>query len=233
MKHLTVKELPISERPYEKCEKYGVNSLSDAELLAVIIKSGSKGEQSMDVASRVLNLSEHNKGLVGLNYLSMKDLMTVRGIGRVKALQIICITELAKRMARQRHSEKAKLSSPKEIADYYMQDMRYLEYEQVVLLLLDTKCHKITDMILSKGTVNASLVEPREVFVKALRHQAVNVVLLHNHPSKDITPSSADISLTGRLVETGELVGIPVLDHIIIGDNTYFSFREHGMLQGV
>lgn len=233
MKHLTVKELPISERPYEKFEKYGVESLSNAELLAVIIKSGSKGEQSITVASRVLNLSEQYKGLIGLNYLSLEDLMTVRGIGRVKAIQLLCVTELSKRMAQEKHSDKEVLSSPNVIADYYMQNMRYLDCEQVILLLLDTKCHKIRDMVLSKGTVNASIVEPREVFVKALRYQAVNIVLLHNHPSKDTTPSQADRALTRRLVETGEIVGIPVLDHIIIGDNTYFSFREHGMLQGV
>lgn len=230
MKHLTLKELPISERPYEKCERYGVSSLSNAELLAVIIKSGSKGERSVEVANRVLNFRKETPGLVGLNYLSLEDLTKIRGIGRVKAIQLLCVTELTKRMAKERYTEDSDFSSPKNIAEYYMQDMRYLECEQVMLLLLDTKCHKIKDFVISKGTVNAAMAEPREVFQKALKYGAVNIVLLHNHPSGDVTPSNADIVLTKRLKEVGELVGISLVDHIVIGNNTYMSFRENGMM---
>lgn len=230
MKHLTLKELPISERPYEKCEKYGVSSLSDAELLAVIIKSGTQGERSIDLANRVLNFSKENPGLIGLNSISMEQLISIRGIGRVKAIQLLCVTELTKRMAKERYSKQIELSSPASIAKYYMQDMRHLEVEQVVLLLLNTKCQKIKDIVLSKGTVNASLVEPREIYINALKYKAVQIVLLHNHPSGDVTPSKSDISLTRRVKETGELVGIPLVDHIILGDNTYLSFREQGML---
>lgn len=230
MKHLTLKELPISERPYEKCEKYGVSSLSDAELLAVIIKSGTQGERSIDLANRVLNFSKENPGLIGLNSISMEQLISIRGIGRVKAIQLLCVTELTKRMAKERYSKQIELSSPDSIAKYYMQDMRHLEVEQVVLLLLNTKCQKIKDIVLSKGTVNASLVEPREIYINALKYKAVQIVLLHNHPSGDVTPSKSDISLTRRVKETGELVGIPLVDHIILGDNTYLSFREQGML---
>lgn len=230
MKHLTLKELPVSERPYEKCEKYGVSSLSDAELLAVIIKSGSQGERSVEVASRILNFRKETPGLVGLNYLTMEDLVQIRGIGRVKAIQLLCITELTKRMAKERYAEQEDFSSPKVIAEYYMQDMRYLECEQVMLLLLDTKCHKIRDFVISKGTVNAAMAEPREVFQKALRYGAVNIIILHNHPSGDVTPSKADIMLTKRLTEVGKLVGIALVDHIIIGNNTYMSFQENGMM---
>lgn len=230
MKHLTLKELPVSERPYEKCEKYGVSSLSDAELLAVIIKSGSQGERSVEVANRVLNFRKETPGLVGLNYLTQEDLVTIRGIGRVKAIQLLCITELTKRMAKERCTEQTDFSSPKNIAEYYMQDMRYLECEQVVLLLLDTKCHKIRDFVISKGTVNTAMAEPREVFQKALKYGAVNIILLHNHPSGDVSPSKADIMLTNRLVEVGKLVGISLVDHIIIGNNTYMSFQENGMM---
>ena len=230
MKHLTLKELPVSERPYEKCEKYGVSSLSDAELLAVIIKSGSQGERSVEVASRILNFRKETPGLVGLNYLTMEDLMQIRGIGRVKAIQLLCITELTKRMARERYAEQEDFSSPKMIAEYYMQDMRYLECEQVILLLLDTKCHKIRDFVISKGTVNAAMAEPREVFQNALKYGAVNIIVLHNHPSGDVTPSKADVVLTKRLAEVGKLVGIALVDHIIIGNNTYMSFQENGMM---
>lgn len=230
MKYLTLKELPVSERPYEKCEKYGVSSLSDAELLAVIIKSGSQGERSVEVANRILNLKKETPGLVGLNYLTQEDLIKIRGIGRVKAIQLLCVTELTKRMAKERCIKQMDFSSPKMIAEYYMQDMRCLECEQVMLLLLDTKCHKIRDFLISKGTVNAAMAEPREVFQKALKYGAVNIIILHNHPSGDVTPSKADIMLTKRLSEVGKLVGVPLVDHIIIGNNTYMSFQENGMM---
>lgn len=230
MKHLTLKELPVSERPYEKCEKYGVDSLSDAELLAVIIRSGSKGERSIEVAERILGLSNEFPGLYGLNYLTIEDFMKVSGIGRVKAIQLLCVAELTKRMAKQKYSHRTEFSSPDIISDYYMQDMRHLEYEQVMLLLLDTKCHKIKDFVISKGTVNASLVEPREIFITALKHKAVHIVVLHNHPSGDPTPSKEDILLTARIKEAGSLVGVSLLDHIIIGDNVYVSFQEQGLL---
>ena len=156
--------------------------------------------------------------------------MQIRGIGRVKAIQLLCITELTKRMARERYAEQEDFSSPKMIAEYYMQDMRYLECEQVILLLLDTKCHKIRDFVISKGTVNAAMAEPREVFQKALKYGAVNIIVLHNHPSGDVTPSKADVVLTKRLAEVGKLVGIALVDHIIIGNNTYMSFQENGMM---
>lgn len=230
MKHLTLKELPLSEQPYEKCEQYGVKALSDAELLAVIIRTGARGERSIELASRILNFSKEKTGLYGLNYLTIEDLTKIRGIGKVKAIQLLCVVELTKRMAKQKRSDLPVFTSPDRIADYYMQDMRCLEYEQAVLVLLDTKCHRKKDFIISRGTVNASMVEPREVFVLALRYQAVHVVLLHNHPSGDVTPSKADILLTQRLKDAGELLGVPLLDHIIIGDNVYWSFQEHEML---
>ena len=230
MKHLTLKELPVSEQPYEKCEKYGVCSLSDAELLAVIIRSGSKRERSVEVAERILGLSKDLPGLYGLNYLTLTDFMQVNGIGRVKGIQLLCITELAKRMAKQKYSRTTTFSSPDIISDYYMQDMRHLEYEQVILVLLDTKCHKINDFVISKGTVNASLLEPREIFVTALRNKAVHIILLHNHPSGDPTPSREDMLTTKRILDAGALIGIDLLDHIIIGNNCYMSFREEGML---
>ncbi|MCI8409589.1 MAG: DNA repair protein RadC [Lachnospiraceae bacterium] len=230
MKHLTLKELPVSERPYEKCEKYGVASLSDAELLAVIIKTGSKGERVNELANRILNYSKGKSGLIGLNYLTLEDFMSIHGIGRVKAIQLLCVTELTKRMAKAHLPESAVLNQPKEIAKHYMQELRHLECEHVVLLLLDTKCHKIKDFVISKGTVNAALAEPREIFLKAVRYGAVNIVLLHNHPSGDVSPSNADISITKRVFQAGELLGIQLVDHIIIGDNRFFSFREKGMI---
>lgn len=230
MKHLTLKELPISERPYEKCEQYGPKSLSDAELLAVIIKTGAKGERSVELAERIINFFSDMSGLYGLNYLSQEELMSIRGVGRVKAIQLACLTEISRRMAKQRMGYQPCLSTPDKIADFFMQDMRFLEHEQVVLLLLDTKCHRLKDFVISKGTVNSSLIDPREIVIQALKYKAVQVVLLHNHPSGDISPSQADLSITKQVKEAFELVGIPFLDHIIIGDNEYMSFREQGLI---
>ncbi|MBQ1688901.1 MAG: DNA repair protein RadC [Lachnospiraceae bacterium] len=230
MKHLTLKELPKSERPYEKLELYGAKTLSDAELLAIIIKSGAKGERSVELASRVLNHHSQKSGLVGLNYLTMEELMQIKGIGRVKAIQLLCIAELTKRMAKQKVPEQVTFSNPESIASYYMQDMRCLEYEQAILLLLDSKCHKIKDFIVSQGTVNASIVEPREILVRALQYKAVHMILLHNHPSGDVTPSKEDIILTEKLYQAGELVGVTLLDHIIIGNNVFWSFQQEDML---
>lgn len=226
----TLKELPVSERPYEKCEQNGAAVLSDAELLAAIIKCGTKNMTAVDIAKQILNYSEEMPGLNILNYLSLQELMSVEGIGKVKAIQLLCIAELSKRMAREKKRETRALLTPNEVADYYMQDLRHLTYEQVILLMVDVKNHIIKDVIISKGTVNLSIAEPREIFINAVKYGAVRILLLHNHPSGDPTPSKADITLTMRIKEAGELIGIQLLDHIIIGDNMYISLKEQGML---
>ncbi len=228
--YLTVKELPASERPYEKCEKYGTESLSDAELLAVILRTGSKHLRAIDLAMNILNYSPSHKGLKGLNYLTMKDLVKVKGIGRVKAIELQCLTEITKRMAKEIHLEQFKLVTPKSVADYYMQDMRHLTREQVLLLMMDSKNKLIRDMIISEGTVNTSIMPIREIMVNAVRHDAVNIILLHNHPSGDPTPSAEDIRVTKRITEASNLIGVTLMDHIIIGDNRYISFKEQGII---
>ncbi len=228
--YLTVKELPVSERPYEKCEKYGTASLSDAELLAVILRSGTKNLRSIDLAVNVLKFSETCPGLKGLNYLTMKDLIKINGIGRVKAIELLCLTELTKRMARENQRECIRFVTPRSVADYYMQDMRHLNREQVLLLMLDSKSRLIKDMVVSSGTVNTSIMPVREIFLQALKYEAVNIILLHNHPSGDPSPSAEDIHVTKRIKEAGNLVGISLMDHIIIGDNRYSSLKEQGLL---
>lgn len=229
-KYLTIKELPESERPYEKCETYGPQSLSDAELLAVIIRTGTKNLRAIDLAINVLSYSSANPGLKGLNYLSMKELTQISGIGRVKAIQLLCLTELTKRMSKEVHKDKLKFTTPKSVADYYMQDMRHLLKEQVLLLMLDSKSKYIKDVVMSSGTVNASIMPVREILIKALKEEAVNIILVHNHPSGDPSPSSEDIRVTKRMKEAGNLVGITLMDHIIIGDNKYISLKEQGLL---
>lgn len=227
--YLTVKELPMSERPYEKCEKYGAAALSDAELLAVILRTGTKEQRVIDLAVNILNYSTACPGLVGLNYLTMKDLMSIKGVGRVKAIELLCLTELTKRMSKQMRRESVKLLTPESVAEYYMQDMRHLTKEQVMLVMLDSKNRIIKDMIISEGTVNASIMPTREVYVYALKYEAVNIILLHNHPSGDPTPSAEDIRVTKRLMEAGNLIGVTLMDHIIIGDNRYVSLKEQGI----
>lgn len=229
-RYYTVKELPETERPYEKCEKYGPGALSDAELLAVIIRTGSKQERSIDLAARVLNFNPANPGLVGLNYMNMKDLMSIHGIGRVKAIQLLSITELSKRMAKSDKKEGMQFVNPQVVSDYYMQDLRHLQQEKVILMMLDTKSKLIKDMEMTSGTINASLLSPREILLTALKYEAVNIIILHNHPSGDPTPSREDIHSTKRLKEAGTLVGIKLMDHVIIGDNKYISLGEEGYL---
>jgi DNA repair protein RadC len=229
-KYYTVKELPISERPYEKCEQYGPEVLSEAELLAVIIRTGSNKERSIDVASRVLNFNNTYPGLIGLNYMTLRDLISIHGIGRVKAIQLLCVAELSKRMAKATNQGGLQFISPESVANYYMQEMRHLTKEKIFLLMLDTKSKMIKDMEITSGTVNSCILSPREILLISLKYEAVNIIILHNHPSGDPTPSKEDIHSTKRLKEAGNLVGIKLMDHIIIGDNKYISLGEEGYL---
>ncbi|MDD3173678.1 MAG: DNA repair protein RadC [Herbinix sp.] len=228
--YLTVKELPISERPYEKCENYGAGALSDAELLAVILRTGTKQQRVIDLAVNILNYPSAHTGLKGLNYLTMKELTRIKGVGRVKAIEILCLTEITKRMSKEIHRDSLKLITPQSVADYYMQDMRHLTREQVMLLMMDSKNKLIKDMIISEGTVNTSIMPTREIFVHAVKYEAVNIILMHNHPSGDPTPSAEDIRVTKRLLEAGGIIGITLMDHIIIGDNRYISLKEQGLI---
>ncbi len=228
--YLTVKDLPLSERPYEKCEKNGAAYLSDAELLAVILRTGTKELRAIDLAVKVLNYGEANSGLKGLNYLTLKELTKIKGIGRVKAIELLCLTELTKRMAKEIHRDSFRLATPKSVADYYMQDMRHLCREQILLVMLDSKSKLIKDLVISSGTVNTSIMPVREIFVQALKQEAVNIILIHNHPSGDPTPSAEDLRVTKRIREAGNFVGISLMDHIIIGDNRYISLKEQGLL---
>ena len=226
----TIKELPVSERPYEKCEEFGPSVLSDAELLAVIIRTGSCGMGSTELARQVL-MKVPGKTMGGLFQMSQEQFQEIHGIGRVKSIQLQCLTEITRRMMRSCMDVSALVcDDPERVAASYM-SMRLLETEQVRLLILDGKNAIRRDLILSNGSFNASLAAPREVFYNALKHKAVSILLLHNHPSGDPTPSREDIVTTRRIEETGQLVGIPLIDHIVIGDNRYVSFRESGYLK--
>lgn len=226
----TMKELPVSEQPYEKCERYGASSLSDAELLAVILRTGTSKLRSTEVAIQLLKLKSSEQGLCGLRYLTLKELMTIPGIGRVKAILLQCVMELSSRMAKVSRMEALTLSNPKTVADVYMQEMRFLTKEQTRVIFFDTKNRLLGDCVISIGCVNASIMSPRDIYIAALQAQAVHIILLHNHPSGDPTPSKEDIMVTKRMKEAGNLIGVSLLDHIIIGDNRYVSLNEQGFI---
>jgi len=218
------------EQPYEKFMEFGPESLTDAELLAIIIRSGVSGQSPVVIANNILNLVPMKTGLLGLYHVSTEDLMSIKGIGHVKAVKIKCLTELSSRFAKQYAKESLSFQNPDTVARYYMEQMRHLEQEQVLLVILDGKNRLIEDCVISLGTINSSLMSPREIFKKAIRVNGVNILLLHNHPSGDPTPSSQDIAMTKRMKEAADIMGIPLLDHIIIGDRTYTSFKDKGLI---
>ena len=209
--------------PYEKCMEFGAGSLTDTELVAAIIKTGTAGKTAK-------NLAEDSKGLPGIIDMSVQELMDIKGIGMAKAAQLKCICELSRRIAKRQAAMRLKFSSPDTIAGYYMEDMRYLTKERLILIMLDSRLGLISDIVLSIGTVNSSLVSPSEVFYEACRNKAVSIVLVHNHPSGDSNPSRQDIEVTDKISKAGEILGIHLIDHIIIGDNNYTSLKEYGCI---
>lgn len=228
----TIRELPESSRPYEKCLQWGPSVLSDSELLAVILRSGVQGTNSLVLANQILSLTKDTSypGLLGLLHMSIPDLMKVNGIGKVKAVQLKCIGELSKRMASAVARPRLSFNEPITIAKYYMEHLRHEEQEVLIVMLLDGRNHLLKEETISRGTVNGTLITPREIFMEALKYHAVAVVLVHNHPSGDPTPSECDREITERVYTSGELLGVKLLDHIVIGDQKYISFREQGML---
>lgn len=226
----TMKQIPEQERPYEKCASMGPDRLSDAELLAVLLRTGTRGETSLALAQRILT-EIHPSGILGLLHLSLPELMEKKGIGRVKGIELLCVGELSRRIWRTMSMEEAvTFTSPTSIAAFCMEEMRHMEQEELHVMMLNTKHALIRDVLLFRGTVNMSVASPREIFIEALRYHAVSIILVHNHPSGDPAPSKEDKRLTERIRDAGSLVGINLLDHVIIGDQSYFSFKERGLL---
>ena len=217
--------------PYEKFLKHGSASLTEAELLAIILRTGTKNCPALEMAKKVLTLAGGESfKLKSLHHLSLNELMEIPGIGEVKAVKIKCLSELAVRMALEKASAALRYDSPKTVADYYMEKMRHKEREIILLLLLDNKLGLIEEYILSQGTVRASLLSSREIFIKALKCRACHLMLLHNHPSGDPAPSQQDIVITQKIKEAGELMDIPLIDHIVLGDGCYVSLKEKDLL---
>lgn len=225
-----IKEICAEERPYEKCERFGAENLTDAELLAILLRTGTRGENSLQLARKLLHPIFAQEGILNIHRWSYEQLMQVKGIGRVKAIQILCLSELAKRLAKTSAGAELNFSNPATIAKYYMEDLRHKKQEFMKLLLLNTKSRLIGETDISQGTVNAAVISPRELFIEALQKNAVSIILLHNHPSGDPTPSEEDILITRRIRDAGEMIGVDLLDHIIIGNNCYISLKEKGLL---
>ena len=224
-----IMDMAKEDRPYEKCLRLGPGALSDGELLAVLLRTGTKGCPSVDMADEILNLSRNREGLTGLYQLSLAQLQSVKGVGKVKAVQIKCIGELSKRIAAATARKGLSFNQPETIAEYYMERLRHEEQELLICMMLDTKNHLLGEEMVFKGTVNSSLANPREIFLTAVSYHVVGILLVHNHPSGDPTPSRADMDFTERVRRAGDILGIPLIDHIIIGDHRFLSFRQRGI----
>lgn len=228
-----MKSMITEERPYEKCDRFGAGSLTDVELLAVLLRTGTKGENVLELARKLLypDRGIQNTGETHLQSWTKEELLKIHGIGKVKAIQILCLCELSKRLSRLSARSDLDFSKPNTIAEYYMEDMRHRNQEHIKLLMLNGRLRMLGESEISKGTINMSVVSPREIFLEALQKGAVYIIVLHNHPSGDPAPSKEDILITKRIREAGCLLGIELLDHIIIGDNCYVSFAQENLLQ--
>ena len=223
---MTIRDMTLEERPREKMILNGVGCLSDAELLAIIIRTGTKELNAIQLGQAIIDKADNIRYLQDLTF---EELKSINGIGQTKALQIKAALELANRIASYKPL-KYKIKNPWDIYKYYMESLRYQYKEIFKVVLLNTKNEIITDVDISIGTLNSSLVHPREVFREAIRRSSNKIILLHNHPSGNCEPSKEDKSITNRLKDCGELMGIEVIDHIIIGDGVYFSFKENMLI---
>jgi len=224
---LKIKHVPKEERPRERMLAVGSTNLSNQELIAILIGSGTKTESVTSVAARVLM---HFEGLKLLRDARIEELTAIKGIGNAKGVQLLAAIELGKRMNRYKPAEQYVVQSPEDGANYVMEEMRNLKQEHFVALFLNTKNQIIHSETIFIGSLNASIVHPREVFREAIKRSSAAIIVIHNHPSGDPTPSQEDIHVTRRLYEAGKMIGIDVLDHLIIGNRKFVSLKEKGYL---
>lgn len=222
---IKIKELPISERPYEKLELYGEKALSEAELLAIIIKTGTKEETSVELAKRILKLNG-NINSNNLNFLrekSIEEFMQIKGIGKVKAIQLKALCEFATRMNKPLDYRKIKIQSPGDIAKVLMEEMNYLKTELLKLIILNNSNEILKIQNITKGNSNIVVADAKNILSEVIKMQAPKIILVHNHPSGNPNPSKNDISFTKKIKQSAEILGIQLLDHIIIAGNAYTS----------
>jgi len=223
----TIKELPEDIRPRERLLKEGAEALSDVELLAILLRTGSRATTALDLASLLM---VRFKNLHRLVDAAVEELSDVKGVGPAKASQVKAALELARRLAQFSEASRPVIKSPNDAAALVMEEMRHLDREHFRALLLNTKNQVIGTDKVSVGTLNSSTVHPRELFRNAIRRSAASLILVHNHPSGDPAPSREDLDITRRLIEAGKIIGIEILDHIIIGDNRFISFKAKELI---
>ena len=226
-KNYTVKDWPDEERPRERLIKNGAKSLTDAELLGIILVGGYQGKTSVEMAKDLLS---ETRTLRKLDALSFPEMTAIKGIGLAKYAQIKAALEIGKRFFQEKSPLKKKIFNAGDVADYYKPRMRDLKKEKFKLILLDVKNKIIKDVTISEGSLTESLVHPREVIKEIVRESAASVIFLHNHPSGESSPSRNDLEITHRLMEACKIIGVKVLDHIILGDGNYTSLAQEGLL---
>ena len=224
--NLKLLDIPKGYRPREKLLNYGASSLADEELLALILGTGSKGEDVLELSKRILR---DIGGIHGLLTCSVEEFMAIKGIKTAKAAQISSVCEIYKRLAKPKN-KKIRVKKPSDIASLIMNDIFFIEQEVFMVITLNSKNNVLSKKEIFRGSLNSSLVHPREVFKEALKKSAASIIICHNHPSGDPTPSKEDINVTKRIEECGKIMGIDLLDHIIIGDKDYISLKEDGYL---
>lgn len=224
---LMIRDVPKDDRPRERLLSAGPESLADHELLAILLRTGTKEESVLQLAHRLL---QHFEGLRLLKDASIEEITSIKGIGTTKAVQILAAIELGRRIHRLVNNDRYVIRSPEDGAKYVMEDMRFLSQEHFVAIYLNTKNQVIYRKTIFIGSLNASIVHPREVFKEAIKRSAASIICAHNHPSGDPTPSREDIDVTKRLVECGRIIGIELLDHLIIGDQKFVSLKEKGYM---
>ncbi len=219
---MKLKDLSKIDLPREKLEKYGHQKLADYELLAILLGSGTKGENVLELSKRIIKIIKKT----GPNKITIKNLLEIKGLGKAKASQIISTIELSNRF---KNTDKPEILSPSDVWNF-CSDIRILQKEHFVVFYLDTQNCLIERQTISIGTLNASLVHPREVFEPAISKLCANIIIAHNHPSGKLEPSEEDKQVTKRLVEAGKILGIEILDHIIVSKTGYFSFQQKNLL---
>ncbi len=224
---ILIRDYPTDERPRERMANNGASSLSNQELLAIILRTGTKNESVIHLANRVLT---HFDGFRLLKDASLEEMTAIKGVGEAKAIQIMAAVEIGRRISNLTYDDRYVIRSPEDGANYVMNDMRFLSQEHFVCLYLNTKNQVLHRQTVFVGSLNASIVHPREVFKEAFRRSAASIICAHNHPSGDPSPSREDIEVTKRLAECGKIIGIDILDHLIIGDKKFISLKEKGYL---
>ncbi|MGL4738655.1 MAG: RadC family protein [Cellulosilyticaceae bacterium] len=227
---MKMEEVPQYMRPYEKVAQLGPQALTDVELLAVLLRSGTQNCNALELARRLLEDHRHEARLAHLYDHQMESLVSVDGIGTVKATQILCLLEMCKRLIQNEDVNKEQFTDPSMVARYFIPEFGARKEEHFVAILLDAKCKLLHYRAISTGSLTASIVHPREVYRYAISKSAYSMIVLHNHPSGDPEPSTEDIQITKRLKDVGQMVGIPLVDHIILGNHSYTSLKEKNYL---